>query len=132
MLMNHAMTIQEVTHKTGLSEYTLRYYERIGLIENVDRAVNGHRRYTDSDIGWIELLKCLRATGMPVAQMKQFADLTRAGEHNIDERLALLEAHRCAVLQQIDALKRDLAKVEHKIDYYTKVYEETEHAARTG
>jgi DNA-binding transcriptional MerR regulator len=126
MLMNQAMTIQEVTHKTGLSEYTLRYYERIGLIENVDRAVNGHRRYTEHDIGWIELLKCLRATGMPVAQMKQFADLTRAGEHNIDERLELLESHRYAVLQQIDALKRDLAKVEYKIDYYTQVREQGE------
>jgi DNA-binding transcriptional MerR regulator len=127
-----ALSIQEVTHKTGLSEYTLRYYERIGLIEGVDRANNGHRRYTENDLGWIELLKCLRATGMPVAQMKQFADLTRAGEHNINERLELLEAHRCAVLQQIDALKRDLAKVEYKIDYYTSVKEETEHAATAG
>jgi DNA-binding transcriptional MerR regulator len=120
-----ALTIQEVTHKTGLSEYTLRYYERIGLIEGVDRANNGHRRYTENDIGWIELLKCLRATGMPVAQMKQFADLTRAGEDNIDERLELLESHRAAVLDSIDALKRDLAKVEYKIDYYTRVKQES-------
>jgi DNA-binding transcriptional MerR regulator len=118
--MDGALTIQRVADRTGLSEYTLRYYERIGLIESVDRAENGHRRYTEMDIGWIEFLKCLRATGMPVAQMKIYADLTRVGGHTIDARLELLEEHRCAVLRQIEEMQRYLAVVDHKIDYYSR------------
>src|SRR5574340_1589499 len=89
-----SLTIQQVAGRTGLSEYTLRYYEHIGLIESVNRAENGHRRYTEGDIGWIEFLKCLRATGMPVAQMKDYADLTRSGDHTIGDRVNILEEHR--------------------------------------
>lgn len=113
------LTIQQVADKTGLSEHTLRYYERIGLIESVDRAENGHRRYTEIDIGWIDFLKCLRATGMPVAQMKEYADLTRMGGCTTDARLELLKEHRRTVLRQIEELQRHLAVVNHKIDYYS-------------
>jgi DNA-binding transcriptional MerR regulator len=126
MLMDLVLTIQQVADKTGLSEYTLRYYERIGLIVSVDRAENGHRRYTDMDIGWIEFLKCLRATRMPVAQMKMYADLTRAGSQTIDSRLALLEEHRRTVLGQIEEMQRYLAVVDHKIDYYSREKEQQE------
>lgn len=115
-----ALTIQEAAHESGLSEHTLRYYERIGLIENVERAGNGHRRYTPADLGWIDLLKCLRATGMPVAQMIAFAELVRCGTHTIPDRLDLLTEHRRDVLQQIDELQRCLVKIDHKIDYYER------------
>lgn len=124
--MDTLLTIQQVAGKTGLSEHTLRYYERIGLIESIDRADNGHRRYTEMDIGWIEFLKCLRSTGMPVMQMKTYADLTRAGDHTIEARLALLEDHRRAVLMQIEEMRRYLAVVDHKIDYYTQEKEQLE------
>ncbi len=117
---NMVLTIQQVSDKTGLSEHTLRYYERIGLIESVDRAENGHRRYTEMDIGWIDFLKCLRATGMPVAQMKEYADLTRVGGHTIGARLELLREHRRTVLRQIEELQQYLAVVDHKIDYYSQ------------
>lgn len=119
-----ALTIQQVADKTGLSEHTLRYYERIGLIESVDRAENGHRRYTEMDIGWIDFLKCLRATGMPVAQMKMYADLTRVGGHTIDARLELLREHRRAVLRQIEEMQQYLTVVDHKIDYYSREKEQ--------
>jgi DNA-binding transcriptional MerR regulator len=119
-----ALTIQEAAAQTGLSTHTLRYYERIGLIDIVDRADNGHRRYTEGDLGWIDLLKRLRATGMPIHRMKRYADLQRVGDTTTADRLALLRAHRETVLRQIQELEENLAIIEHKIDYYSGVVEE--------
>lgn len=130
--MDHDLTIQQVAEQTGLSTHTLRYYERIGLIASVDRADNGHRRYTEGDIGWIEFLKCLRATGMPIAGMTRYADLQRVGDGTVDDRLMLLKAHRNAVLAEIAALQENLAVIEYKIDYYSKEGERLHDAQNTG
>jgi DNA-binding transcriptional MerR regulator len=124
--MEAEYSIQEAAHQTGLSEHTLRYYERVGLIEPVERAENGHRRYTPGDLGWIEFLKCLRATGMPVAQMKAYADLARQGDQTVGSRLGLLEEHRCAVLRQIEQLRQHLAVLDRKISYYSNEKERLE------
>jgi DNA-binding transcriptional MerR regulator len=105
---------------TGLSEHTLRYYERIGLIEGVNRAGNGHRKYTSTDIGWIEFLKKLRSTGMPIAQMIIFAELTRAGNQTMPDRVDILQAHRVNVVCQLENLQEFLAILNYKIDYYTQ------------
>ncbi|MCA9976226.1 MAG: MerR family transcriptional regulator, partial [Anaerolineales bacterium] len=64
------LTIQEVAEMTGLTAHTLRYYEKIGLLESIDRHGNGHRRYDEADLGWIHFLKLLRGTGMPIQQMQ--------------------------------------------------------------
>lgn len=122
--IENGMTIQQVARETGLSAHTLRYYERIGLIAPVDRAPNGHRRYTEHDVGWIGFLNKLRATGMPIAKMKQYADLQRQGGDTLVERLALLEEHRREVKKRIQELERNLAVIEHKIEYYSEVQEE--------
>jgi len=88
------LTISEVAARTGLTRHTLRYYERDGLMLGVSRAGSGHRRYSERDLGWIELITKLRATGMPVCEVRRYAELVRAGDGNEDERLALLHAHR--------------------------------------
>jgi DNA-binding transcriptional MerR regulator len=103
---------------TGFSLDTLRYYERIGLIEPVHRAAGGHRRYTEDDLEWLEWLSALRCTGMPIAQMKQFADQVRAGEHTYAQRLALLEEHDRAVAARMAVLAEQRSKVQAKISYY--------------
>jgi DNA-binding transcriptional MerR regulator len=103
---------------TGFSLDTLRYYERIGLIDHVHRAAGGHRRYTEDDLEWLDILRCLRGTGMPIARMKQFADQVRAGEHTYPDRLALLESHERIVAAQMAALEQQRAKVQAKIDFY--------------
>lgn len=123
--MDAPLTIQQVSNQTGLSEHTLRYYENIGLIDGVDRAENGHRRYSSADVGWIEFLKCLRATGMPVAQMLEYARLVREGNDTTPDRLALLEDHRAAVLAQIEELQRFVTVLDHKIDIYSGTKEGT-------
>ncbi|HEX4787375.1 MAG TPA: MerR family transcriptional regulator [Actinospica sp.] len=103
---------------TGFSLDTLRYYERIGLIEPVHRAAGGHRRYTHDDVEWLDILRCLRATGMPIARMKEFADQVRAGEHTFADRLALLEEHDRTVSAQMALLQQQRDKVRAKIAYY--------------
>ena len=108
----------ETVELTGFSLDTLRYYERIGLIEPVHRAPGGHRRFTKDDLEWLEWLRALRCTGMPIAQMKQFADQVRAGTHTYAQRLALLEEHDRAVAAQMAVLAEQRSKVQAKIAYY--------------
>jgi DNA-binding transcriptional MerR regulator len=124
--MAKQLTIQETASQTGLSAHTLRYYEKIGLIPPVGRAPSGHRRYSDSDLEWIDLLKRLRDTGMPVAQMIEFTRLTHAGDGTIRQRLAILKAHRETVIQEIQALQDDLSIIDFKIDWYSNWIREDE------
>src|SRR4051812_41032793 len=78
--VTEALTIAEAAERTGVSTHTLRYYERIGALRELPRrAPSGHRRYTERDVGWIVLLTCLRATGMPIATMLRYAELAREG-----------------------------------------------------
>ncbi len=74
------MNIKIISEKTGLSDHTLRYYEKIGIIFDVHRKSNGHRDYNDSHIEWIEFVKKMKATGMPVAKIKEYAYLVEKGD----------------------------------------------------
>ncbi|MFF5208716.1 MerR family transcriptional regulator [Streptosporangium sp. NPDC000396] len=108
----------QVVEETGFSIDTLRYYERIGLLEPIGRNAAGQRRFTQDDIGWLGMLRCLRDTGMPIAEMLRFAELVRAGEHTICDRIALLEAHDRRVEAQIDNLREKQTAIRNKIGYY--------------
>ena len=118
MAVETSLTIADAARATGVSAYTLRYYERAGLINGVNRADSGHRRYSDDDLAWIEVLQCLRATGMPIQRIRRYAELVRAGEGNESERLALLEEHRAAVMAQLTQVRTHLEFVERKIAIY--------------
>jgi DNA-binding transcriptional MerR regulator len=119
------LTIQQVADATGLSVYTLRYYERIGLIHLIDRAENRHRRYSVHDLGWIEFLTKLRATGMSIQQMLSYAELQRKGDETLPQRLELLNAHRRQVEAHIQALSEDLKLICYKIEVYGDSLRET-------
>jgi DNA-binding transcriptional MerR regulator len=115
-----SLSIAEAAERTGLSQHTLRYYERDGLmLGHVGRASSGHRRYTDRDLTWITMLTKLRATGMPIREVKAYADLVRAGAGNERERLQLLKAHRERVLAQLAAVQEHLGAIDYKIGLYT-------------
>lgn len=119
--MENELTIQQVAALTGLTEHTLRYYERAGLLDPVGRAASGHRRYTTRDIEWITFLTRLRATGMLIRQMQQYAELARRGPATAQERRLLLEAHRQAVLEHLREQEQHLALIEHKIRIYAEI-----------
>jgi DNA-binding transcriptional MerR regulator len=119
MVTADALSISDAAELTGLSAHTLRYYERAGLmLDPVERAPSSHRRYSEAEIRWVTLLTRMRATGMPIRRIRQYAELVRAGEGNEAERLELLEAHREAVLEQLDAMRRNLEAIDHKIEIY--------------
>jgi DNA-binding transcriptional MerR regulator len=120
------LTISEVAERTGLTRHTLRYYERDGLMLGVSRAGSGHRRYSERDLGWIELITKLRATGMPVREVRRYAEMVRAGDGNEDERLALLHAHRQRVLAQLDTMAAHLEAIDMKISYYARAIDACE------
>jgi DNA-binding transcriptional MerR regulator len=119
--MDTELTIQQVAALTGLSVHTLRYYERNGLLEPVNRAKNGHRRYCAADITRIQFLTRLRSTGMPIRQMQKFADLYRQKPEAIAERRAILEAHGREVQQHIQELNRNLEAIQWKIQHYKQL-----------
>ncbi|MGW5850606.1 MerR family transcriptional regulator [Streptomyces sp. NPDC055254] len=111
-------TISEVEARTGLTQHTLRWYERIGLMPHVDRSHSGQRRFSDKDLDWLALVGKLRATGMSVADMVRYAELVRAGEHTFDERRELLERTRRDVRARIAELTDALGVLDHKIGTY--------------
>ncbi|MGV9772770.1 MerR family transcriptional regulator [Streptosporangium sp. NPDC003464] len=111
----------QVVEETGFSLDTLRYYERIGLLEPVGRNAAGQRRFTQDDIGWLGTIRCLRDTGMPIAEMLRFAELVRAGDHTIRDRIELLEAHNRRVESQVANLREKQTAVLNKINYYRAV-----------
>ena len=113
--METELTIKQVAQQTGLSIDTLRYYERIGLLEPIGRAKNGHRRYTQHDIGWIDVLIHLRDTGMPRTQMVRFAQLRRQGSVTATERRIMLEQHQHFLEQRMQELEQHMAALQQKI-----------------
>ncbi|WP_119067608.1 MerR family transcriptional regulator [Aggregatilinea lenta] len=119
--MEETLTIQEMAERTGLTAHTLRYYERIGLIQPVDRASSGHRRYSDGDVGWVEFLKRLRATGMPIREMQSYAGLLWQGDQTVEERRKLLERHRARVMQRVQELTDYLTVLDMKISHYKEI-----------
>jgi DNA-binding transcriptional MerR regulator len=114
-------TPAEVVEETGFTLDTLRYYEKIGLLERVERNAAGQRRFSEQDLGWLSMLRCLRDTGMPIAEMLRFAELTRAGDDTIPDRIKLLEEHDRRVESQIENLRERKRYIRNKIAYYRSV-----------
>ena len=116
-----SLTIAEAAERTGLSPHTLRYYERDGLLlSGVGRSASGHRRYTEEDLGWIEMLTRLRATGMPIRDVRRYAELVRSGGGNEQVRLEMLRAHREQVLAQLAEVTDHLGAIDRKIGLYER------------
>ncbi|HWI42717.1 MAG TPA: MerR family transcriptional regulator [Nocardioides sp.] len=121
------LSIADAAARLGLTADTLRYYEKDHLLlRAVPRASSGHRRYEEPDLRWIELVTRLRSTGMPIRDVRRYADLVRAGEGNEAQRLALLRAHRERVLQQLAEVTSHLGAIDYKIGLYEDTLERSE------
>ncbi|MFD9128684.1 MerR family transcriptional regulator [Kitasatospora sp. NPDC059571] len=111
-------TISEVAAASGLTAHTLRWYERIGLLDPIDRSHSGQRRYSDADLARLSFLGKLRLTNMPVADMLRYVELAREGDHTMPERCDILVAQREEVRWRLADLHATLAVLDYKIDLY--------------
>jgi DNA-binding transcriptional MerR regulator len=119
--MTMTRTIQDAAAETGVSRDTLRYYERIGILPGISRSKSGHRRFSDDDMGWIKLVQCLRATGMPIEDLHAYAELAQQGDATAPERLRILTEHRRRIKEDMAELATALELVERKIAGYDEV-----------
>jgi len=120
------LTIQEVSEATGLSAHTLRYYERIGLIHPIEREENTRRLYTDDDLGWIDFLLKLRATGMSIKDTQKYAELQRQGDVTLPDRVQMLKSLQSKVEARMNELDEHLKLICYKIEIYQQIVTEKE------
>ena len=117
------MTIREVSEKFGITQDALRYYEKVGMIPPVTRTPGGIRDYSEEDLKWVELAKCMRGAGLPVEALTEYVKLFRQGDETIPARLSLLQAQRSALLEQQRKVTETLVRLEYKISRYERAME---------
>ena len=117
------MNIKEFSKLTGISAYTLRFYEKMGIFKQVNRNSSGHRDFSQRDLLWAEFITRLKETGMPLEQIKEYAELREQGDGTASSRMDLLINHATALENKIAEEQRHLEKIKDKIAYYEKLIE---------
>lgn len=112
-------SIGEFSKLTNLGIHTLRYYEHEGLVAPGRNSAN-RRCYSDKDLAWLEFIKRLKATGMPIKEIRRYAELRAAGSSTLHERMAMLTAHREALGEEIGRLQEHMTKLDDKIAFYRR------------
>jgi MerR family transcriptional regulator, aldehyde-responsive regulator len=112
------MLIAEVSEKYGLSQDTLRYYERVGLIPRVNRNKSGIRDYTEEDCRWVEFIKCMRGVSLPVEILIEYVGLFQQGDETIHARKELLIEQRSKLAAKMEEMKKVLDRLDDKIEHY--------------
>lgn len=115
------MTIAEVSKQYDISPTTLRYYEKIGLMNPVNKNESGHRDYGQSDLRRINFIKCMRNAGMTIEHIKLYVDLFNEGEHTINRRKEIMIEQLASLEAQVDELQTIIGYLKHKIDNYEEV-----------
>jgi DNA-binding transcriptional MerR regulator len=112
------MTIKEVSEQYDISQDTLRYYERVGMIPAVTRTAGGIRDYQAEDLRWVELARCMRSAGLSVEALIEYVRLTQAGDETIPARLQLLREQKEQLEIQRAKIDAALARLDQKIERY--------------
>ena len=120
------MTIAEVSKKVNLSAYTLRYYERIGLIPEVNRTESGIRNYTEEDLGCIEFSKCMRNAGMSIEALIEYIKLYKKGDVTLEARKQLLISQKDVIKERLEEIQNTFDRINYKIKNYEKLLVERE------
>lgn len=115
------MNIKNFSELTQVSAHTLRYYEKIGLLRHINRSASGHRLFTDKDVDWVEFIKRLKAMGMELNKIQQYANLRELGESTSRQRQQMLEEYVLVVEKRIEAEVCNLKKIKQKIQYYSEM-----------
>jgi len=112
------MLIAEVSETFGITQDTLRYYERIGLIPTVNRNKSGIRDYTEQDCRWVEFIKCMRNAGLPIEVLIEYVQLFQQGEETIETRKEILIEQRRQLKARMDDMQKTLDRLDYKIATY--------------
>lgn len=112
------MTIDEVSKKFDLTKDTLRYWERIGLLPNIERNASGYRKYNKYALNWIYYIMILRKAGMSIEALSEFVKLVREGDQTIAARKSLFTEQRDALIEQRDNINKTLRYLDFKIDHF--------------
>jgi DNA-binding transcriptional MerR regulator len=112
------MTISEVSKKFDLSQDTLRYYERIGLIPSVNRSKSGNRDFTEEDCRWVEFIKCMRSAGLPIETLIEYVTLFQLGDETTEARKELLIEQRDQLKTRMEDMTKTLERLDSKITRY--------------
>ncbi|NMC57476.1 MAG: MerR family transcriptional regulator [Eubacteriaceae bacterium] len=112
------MTIAQVSKKYDITQDTLRYYERIGLIPAVGRNKSGIRNYSEEDCRWVEFIKCMRSAGLAIEALIEYVALFKQGDSTINERKELLIEQRRQLLNKLEDMKETLSRLDRKIESY--------------
>ncbi|MGG0717921.1 MerR family transcriptional regulator [Robertmurraya massiliosenegalensis] len=113
-------SISEVAKELNLTAYTLRYYDKEGLLPFVERATNGTRMFKESDIETLKIVECLKSTGMPIKEIKNFIDWCGEGDSTLQKRYDMFLERKACVEAQMEELKKTMAVIEHKCSYYNQ------------
>lgn len=114
-------TIHEVAQKMGISTYTIRYYHDHGMLPFVKRDENNNRIFDDNDLEWLNIIVCLRATGMPVERIHHYLDLVQEGECTVPERYEMMKTQQERTLSEITALNKHLSTINFKVEHYADI-----------
>ncbi|WHY71441.1 MerR family transcriptional regulator [Fictibacillus enclensis] len=111
-------SISEVAKELNLTVYTLRYYDKEGLMPFVERTPNGNRLFKESDIRALKVIECLKATGMPIKEIKTFIDWCSEGDSTLEQRYNMFLERKANVEAQMEELKKTMEVIQHKCSYY--------------
>ena len=114
------MTIKEVSEEFGISQDTLRYYERVGLIPPVTRTSSGNRDYQQSDLGWVENAVCMRNAGVPIEALIEYVKLYQMGDTTFEARRQLLQEQYDALQEQKEQIEATMKRLAYKVSRYEK------------
>jgi len=125
------MTIAEVCERFELTQDTLRYYEKIGLIPTIQRKASGIRNYTEEDCKWIEFIKCMRSAGLSIEFLSEYVKLFKEGDSTLEKRRSLLIDQRTLLKDRMHEMQITLDRLDRKVERYdTLVLEKEKHLKR--
>ena len=116
-------SISQVAKKYGITAHTLRDYDKEGLLPFVERSVTGVRKFSETDLRWLEIITCLKETGLPIKQIKQFINWCQEGDAALEQRYNVFVEQKKNVETQMAILQKHLEKIEYKIWYYKTALE---------
>ena len=114
------MTISEVSKRCNISPDTLRYYEKVGLLSDVNRTAGGIRDYTEQDCAQIEFVKCMCSVGLSIEILRKYFELFKRGKRTLKARRELLATERKALQERFVELQDTLKRLDYKISVYDK------------